>query len=181
MVFFWYTKCWFGHQEIYQMSAFSLPTQRCFQLNTIWKWRFVLFSAYAEVFPSMDIVWITRLTFLCLRRGVSRALFLRLMEQRFSLPTQRCFLFVLCVVWCDALFSAYAEVFPKTQAFKPPELAFLCLRRGVSAQEAVWGAACNFSLPTQRCFWGGPPARFRRGLFSAYAEVFLDRPHRVRR
>ena len=32
------------------MSAFSLPTQRCFQLNTIWKWRFVLFSAYAEVF-----------------------------------------------------------------------------------------------------------------------------------
>ena len=70
----------------------------------------------------------------------------------FSLPTQRCF-------W-------------RSFALSLEEVAFLCLRRGVSSGIQTSGARRRFSLPTQRCFY-----LFERGaddgkLFSAYAEVF---------
>ena len=111
-----------------------------------------LFSAYAEVFPSLDTELITRSTFLCLRRGVSKALHTAAPSADFSLPTQRCFQRVWLQVTEIFLFSAYAEVFPLAEQRVAVLLAFLCLRRGVSTMD----------LPIGRY----------TALFSAYAEVF---------
>ena len=52
---------------------FSLPTQRCFCLETDPCLTRNLFSAYAEVFPSTSQMIPRSLSFLCLRRGVSRS------------------------------------------------------------------------------------------------------------
>ena len=72
-------------------------------------------------------------TFLCLRRGVSSFAFWISSELIFSLPTQRCFQMEVSVVGGGMLFSAYAEVFPIEKTLVESDLAFLCLRRGVSA------------------------------------------------
>ena len=113
-------------------AGFSLPTQRCF-----WKChscgRYAqLFSAYAEVFlfPIASNACLD--PFLCLRRGVSKASVRHPRRQCFSLPTQRCFPRHRPMVSDLALFSAYAEVFPRPGSMTRPPLAFLCLRRGVS-------------------------------------------------
>ena len=50
---------------------FSLPTQRCFLRRSELHWDDALFSAYAEVFLRLCLMWRHRFTFLCLRRGVS--------------------------------------------------------------------------------------------------------------
>ena len=50
---------------------FSLPTQRCFPPWQDLPRGFLLFSAYAEVFPVLVVVLVVVLAFLCLRRGVS--------------------------------------------------------------------------------------------------------------
>ena len=119
------------------MSAFSLPTQRCFRVwndaaDTGW-----LFSAYAEVFPEGQFVALIDFAFLCLRRGVSESRRHFYRPSSFSLPTQRCF--------CDRrepavrreLFSAYAEVFLSAALGLSTDEAFLCLRRGVSTLERI--------------------------------------------
>ena len=113
-----------------------------------------LFSAYAEVFPATRSHRISWNPFLCLRRGVSVFMPGDVGDDGFSLPTQRCFHYLL---------------------FRgEPNLTFLCLRRGVSECERQKFRLILFSLPTQRCFRKcfhvlNPP-----GLFSAYAEVFPD-------
>ena len=99
--------------------------------------------------------------FLCLRRGVSigQAIRERQME----------------------LFSAYAEVFPSVPQRSGRDRSFLCLRRGVSrVQTDLWNLL-YFSLPTQRCFCRRIQCRHCRGLFSAYAEVFLSTVSRRRK
>ena len=58
------------------------------------------------------------------------------------------------VVGGGMLFSAYAEVFPIEKTLVESDLAFLCLRRGVSDLDDF--------------------VRQLVVLFSAYAEVFLD-------
>ena len=135
------------------MSAFSLPTQRCFWRCSRLLRRRSLFSAYAEVFLED-----------CGTKGF---------KPFFSLPTQRCFSLCLSYPTAHALFSAYAEVFLKdcgTKGFKP---SFLCLRRGVSLGGLYIRVHQNFSLPTQRCFFLAEISEIRVMLFSAYAEVFL--------
>ena len=72
---------------------FSLPTQRCFPLPDHHNDRFRLFSAYAEVFPSLPPDALHDAAFLCLRRGVSGTVRLCRHSGHFSLPTQRCFFF----------------------------------------------------------------------------------------
>ena len=91
--------------------------------------------------------------FLCLRRGVSRLVDGAPVSGCFSLPTQRCF------HWSGNS--------------RAPDGAFLCLRRGVSRPGAFPSGRIGFSLPTQRCFCRRIQCRHCRGLFSAYAEVFL--------
>ena len=92
-----------------------------------------LFSAYAEVFPHDPLRGVVGKTFLCLRRGVSRRVKIQKKASGFSLPTQRCFQMEVSVVGGGMLFSAYAEVFPIEKTLVESDLAFLCLRRGVSA------------------------------------------------
>ena len=70
-----------------------------------------LFSAYAEVFPIVRFSFLIRLTFLCLRRGVSQGDTLPVAVLDFSLPTQRCFSVIRRSAINLSLFSAYAEVF----------------------------------------------------------------------
>ena len=112
-----------------------------------------LFSAYAEVFPSLTANSSIRAAFLCLRRGVShRQPGVRTSED-FSLPTQRCFQAEEMEKAAPELFSAYAEVFLSDPLPAPEFKPFLCLRRGVSRTRLVDDR--------------------RRRLFSAYAEVFL--------
>ena len=72
-------------------AAFSLPTQRCFEKQSILRYLQPLFSAYAEVFPLIRTPQSIRHTFLCLRRGVSACSVEYCVCFRFSLPTQRCF------------------------------------------------------------------------------------------
>ncbi len=134
------------------MSAFSLPTQRCFHDTEPVLPEPKLFSAYAEVFPPQTLPLKPRTPFLCLRRGVSFARRLPLCRRLFSLPTQRCFRSEnhLAVRW--RLFSAYAEVFLHMTPTKGRPGAFLCLRRGVSIGSPKNGTGGVFSLPTQRCF-----------------------------
>ena len=50
------------------------------------------------------------------------------------------------------LFSAYAEVFPKSTNGASDGRTFLCLRRGVSVIDGKFQYQGSFSLPTQRCF-----------------------------
>ena len=135
------------------MSAFSLPTQRCFYPELLRRCRSCLFSAYAEVFLQRS----ARITALA----------------NFSLPTQRCFSGELSFPTAAILFSAYAEVFPAEVAQQYLVKAFLCLRRGVSKLFDLDGLVTNFSLPTQRCFQPSAEVDRRCRLFSAYAEVFL--------
>ena len=134
-------------------DCFSLPTQRCFQSAIPFFPRGALFSAYAEVFPSMAGKPLFRQTFLCLRRGVSS-------RRDYMKPGA-------------LLFSAYAEVFPLKLEVKLHTQPFLCLRRGVSDFGDTRRCHHHFSLPTQRCFWLEIHIVRRIPLFSAYAEVFL--------
>ena len=53
------------------MSAFSLPTQRCFRNSAVRRIHEILFSAYAEVFLNLGARLMISQPFLCLRRGVS--------------------------------------------------------------------------------------------------------------
>ena len=154
------------------MSAFSLPTQRCFQRRAFGEGAQVLFSAYAEVFLSARTRSPMRSPFLCLRRGVSLASPIRQTVAIFSLPTQRCFLVGSAVGVRDVLFSAYAEVFPQNPGGKRFFSPFLCLRRGVSSVRIHQPLKQLFSLPTQRCFSVPMSAKGFGLLFSAYAEVF---------
>ena len=117
--------------------------------------RVCLFSAYAEVFLSPKAPKPWKATFLCLRRGVSARITARSSRISFSLPTQRCFPDDVREVYDDALFSAYAEVFPSDAHTRQYSETFLCLRRGVSRYRR---SSCGFQK-----------------LFSAYAEVFLMR------
>ena len=112
--------------------VFSLPTQRCF-LGI----RYSLGDSLA---------------FLCLRRGVSTFVDLAKGLTGFSLPTQRCFPDDVREPYDDGLFSAYAEVFPPRGDAGSSAAAFLCLRRGVSVDQAGMARYSGFSLPTQRCF-----------------------------
>ena len=137
------------------MSAFSLPTQRCFQVCVSRRSQCSLFSAYAEVFPCCARDRLSLRTFLCLRRGVSTIGKRREDFTDFSLPTQRCFL-------CSSGKRAYRGCFslPTQRCFLSPiaikgwAAAFLCLRRGVSRTFSERTLVISFSLPTQRCFPG---------------------------
>ena len=138
------------HQPLKQL--FSLPTQRCFSVPMSAKGFGLLFSAYAEVFPQQQVGDAVGVTFLCLRRGVSRSSAVRCLTSLFSLPTQRCFLLLDRAKTASELFSAYAEVFPSV------------VREEVEHHD--------FSLPTQRCFLDTKLSAKISQLFSAYAEVF---------
>ena len=173
--------------------AFSLPTQRCFQIVYPKCHDPFLFSAYAEVFLLEYFRRVGAQSFLCLRRGVSIAVPGNAAETDFSLPTQRCFLLIRLPALQPHLFSAYAEVFPATARFRTSYPPFLCLRRGVSGiddkvsferrtflclrrgvSDSIIGSnrSADFSLPTQRCFLRPHGSQSERPLFSAYAEVF---------
>ena len=138
--------------EVIEIVAFSLPTQRCFVQIFHKRPILKLFSAYAEVFLTVGIVFVDLLPFLCLRRGVSGSSLIFSGLSTFSLPTQRCF---------------YER--HHLQGSIPP---FLCLRRGVSFTVPEALDAAFFSLPTQRCFQSKYAAVDYGSLFSAYAEVF---------
>ena len=175
--------------------AFSLPTQRCFQIVYPKCHDPFLFSAYAEVFLLEYFRRVGAQSFLCLRRGVSIAVPGNAAETDFSLPTQRCFLLIRLPALQPHLFSAYAEVFPATARFRTSYPPFLCLRRGVSGiddkvsferrtflclrrgvSDSIIGSnrSADFSLPTQRCFSLRARLLSRVRLFSAYTEVFPD-------
>ena len=70
---------------------FSLPTQWCFWVDRFDLRFTVLFSAYAEVFPTLRFFSTAVPAFLCLRRGVSTLHIVNHYTNSFSLPTQRCF------------------------------------------------------------------------------------------
>ena len=55
----------------YVLQCFSLPTQRCFRHFDSSVRPYLLFSAYAEVFPRHQAAFSPADPFLCLRRGVS--------------------------------------------------------------------------------------------------------------
>ena len=93
-----------------------------------------------------------KLSFLCLRRGVSKTKYYDAYQIIFSLPTQRCFRLFRNHVVIEILFSAYAEVFPFSRGPLSGIRPFLCLRRGVSLEAVI---ECVVDP-----------------LFSAYAEVF---------
>ena len=152
--------------------AFSLPTQRCFQIVYPKCHDPFLFSAYAEVFLLEYFRRVGAQSFLCLRRGVSDSIIGSNRSADFSLPTQRCFSLRARLLSRVRLFSAYAEVFPDAITTAQTTAAFLCLRRGVSPPLHRPGCPGTFSLPTQRCFLRPHGSQSERPLFSAYAEVF---------
>ena len=98
--------------------------------------RLWLFSAYAEVFPLSVRGFKESMSFLCLRRGVSNQTKISGLQRAFSLPTQRCFRPTRVSGDPPSLFSAYAEVFPSSQPLSRFVSPFLCLRRGVSADQS---------------------------------------------
>ena len=76
---------------LFLFFTFSLPTQRCFRLRSTSSTDCELFSAYAEVFPTLRFFSTAVPAFLCLRRGVSTLHIVNHYTNSFSLPTQRCF------------------------------------------------------------------------------------------
>ena len=76
---------------LFLFFTFSLPTQWCFWVDRFDLRFTVLFSAYAEVFPTLRFFSTAVPAFLCLRRGVSTLHIVTHYTNSFSLPTQRCF------------------------------------------------------------------------------------------
>ena len=73
------------------------------------------------------------------------------------------------------VFSACAEMFLKRLDFLRLGLSFLCMSRDVSLSLRTCFFGLSFSLHAQRCFsWIGS-AGIRREVFSACAEMFLNR------
>ena len=133
----------------------------------------LVFSAYAEVFLSSRSHFSTSLSFLRVRGGVSEKWGDAWTSDLFSPRTRRCFRTLDARHVLMAVFSAYAEVFPESQAAQVLPRRFLRVRGGVSANMLVVEMGEGFSPRTRRCFYKRVYALEQWAVFSAYAEVFL--------
>ena len=111
-----------------------------------------VFSAYAEVFLSSEFKRIPCFSFLRVRGGVSNLKASAHDMGAFSPRTRRCFHLYFFCSHLRTVFSAYAEVFPKTTNTRSSNLSFLRVRGGVSLVTKDVDTAAKFSPRTRRCF-----------------------------
>ena len=96
--------------------------------------------------------------------------------QRFSPRTRRCFRIEVLPRKPRPVFSAYAEVFLLHRPFALGYQGFLRVRGGVSPPRYDRDRVFQFSPRTRRCFRNFKKFAGEFCVFSAYAEVFPNRP-----
>ena len=89
---------------------------------------------------------------------------------------QRCFQGTMGLEDEGVVFSAHAEMFPKTKTHKGSCKGFLCTCRDVSGCCPLDWWVLQFSLHMQRCFYIGERLWKKEEVFSAHAEMFPGRP-----
>ena len=132
----------------------------------------LLFSAHAEVFPDLTSRPYTQKSLLRACGGISLSHCLRVLELSSSPRMRRYFRFFRHALRGTVLFSAHAEVFPKSALVYPESAPLLRACGGIST-----GLGSSFmreiSSPRMRRYFRGDPAQHPAGgLFSAHAEVF---------
>ena len=113
--------------------------------------------------------------FLRVRGGVSKSVDRREPKDKFSPRTRRCFHLTVPLATTLHVFSAYAEVF---LTFYEPTCGaggFLRVRGGVSMCSTAPRPRPRFSPRTRRCFCTIFCIYSLCKVFSAYAEVFLEK------
>ena len=117
----------------YKSMTLSSPhTRRYFQLLAVCSPPWLLFSAYAEVFPSICYLSQTTGTLLRIRGGISIAEKITEWINGSSPHTRRYFQPWVVYRTNGKLFSAYAEVFPCARKGACPSKTLLRIRGGIS-------------------------------------------------
>ena len=132
----------------------------------------VLFSAYAEVFPSSPSSVSGRKTLLRIRGGISIAEKITEWINGSSPHTRRYFQPWVVYRTNGKLFSAYAEVFPCARKGACPSKTLLRIRGGISNLHCSSLLEISSSPHTRRYFQVLRVLHGHLRLFSAYAEVF---------
>ena len=108
---------------------FSLHAQRCFQLYHHDPALHFVFSACAEMFPTVKEDQDSSESFLCIRRDVSLWIDWKPSATAFSLHAQRCSCRAIQGRRKHAVFSVCAEMFPAKRSRFSTSIRFLCMRR----------------------------------------------------
>ena len=160
----------------WQRGGSSPHTRRYFQRRFPTGRETRLFSAYAEVFPGPARPRTVGAPLLRIRGGISEAMRGLLPHEVSSPHTRRYFQDCSPAIRSKPLFSAYAEVFPMQEILDRKAWALLRIRGGISANDVDRDFMPTSSPHTRRYFHLIHSARHRTELFSAYAEVFPNRP-----
>ena len=162
---------------IYQQKLCSSPhTRRYFHCESHGSYPARLFSAYAEVFPPVEIADTRETTLLRIRGGISVSCCITRTGTSSSPHTRRYFQAKKPMSSRKGLFSAYAEVFPTGTQETRARAALLRIRGGISRPPASSSSTWSSSPHTRRYFRGHEVVCGRDSLFSAYAEVFPKPP-----
>ena len=150
----------------------SPRTRRYFHPNRQRPLRPTLFSAHAEVFPRPGSFSRSRAPLLRARGGISIVATAAHFHGGSSPRTRRYFLKCLSLKRAAELFSAHAEVFPKSLDWRERHRPLLRARGGISNATSVLVSQRVSSPRTRRYFHPNVGARNDGALFSAHAEVF---------
>ena len=131
-----------------------------------------LFSAHAEVFPTVAQNLLNTATLLRARGGISPAIGQDSRLNGSSPRTRRYFRRRRHRLQVPNLFSAHAEVFPSEQPTAPAYRTLLRARGGISLVSVLLLCHGDSSPRTRRYFPVPHPADAVNNLFSAHAEVF---------
>ncbi len=132
----------------------------------------VLFSAHAEVFPIQRLDREVAEPLLRARGGISNSKTGSSPTPTSSPRTRRYFRFSEITESISRLFSAHAEVFPRTVVSSTAAGALLRARGGISGPQGCDGCAYGSSPRTRRYFPFANLGGLLTTLFSAHAEVF---------
>ena len=158
---------------ICQQKLCSSPhTRRYFHCESHGSYPARLFSAYAEVFPPVEIADTRETTLLRIRGGISVSCCITRTGTSSSPHTRRYFRQLLHHPHRHLLFSAYAEVFPGQETHVLKKGALLRIRGGISYRNSRNKSQSSSSPHTRRYFTSTSVQFIDMELFSAYAEVF---------
>ena len=131
-----------------------------------------LFSAHAEVFPTVAQNLLNTATLLRARGGISHAVHYKNSRLPSSPRTRRYFQLRSNPPMGCNLFSAHAEVFPRLLVKIRGSMALLRARGGISVGAGTAYKYLTSSPRTRRYFLRSSPPPPHTELFSAHAEVF---------
>ena len=161
-------------KRVHQGGAYgSSPRTRRYFLRSLFLLMWLgLFSAHAEVFPSVRVTMADSVALLRARGGISLAISAPVVESPSSPRTRRYFPMFSQGLVNIRLFSAHAEVFPVVGVVAELLQALLRARGGISRVTSKVPSITFSSPRTRRYFQNCSLLFFLFQLFSAHAEVF---------